>query len=200
MAYTSIGKRKFGVYILLILLDIAAVALAARVNIFQEFYFMADLFPLGLSIATLAILVTMLLLDLCYSNAITAKPPVEIGIFIVLSIFWLAFNAFSTSRWRFIPLNCSSIPEEFADERVWCRDVQGLKSVIWLLFIALLFTGCFVLRYCVKQHKHGNRHVWNTSLSRYNPRAVSEFISDDFNFRWSAPTEIQGGPSPFEKM
>lgn len=105
----------------------------------------ADLFPLGLSIATLILLSFLsvhhlpafdqftyfsprLTADLSLDNAYTGRAQTEIGIFGILSIFWLclsptsrilkrlnsslilAFNAFSTSRWAGIPLHCDSIP------------------------------------------------------------------------------------------
>lgn len=39
--------------------DIIVLALSVRVNIFQEFFFVADLFPLSLSIITLVVFVSM---------------------------------------------------------------------------------------------------------------------------------------------
>lgn len=39
--------------------DIIVLALSVRVNIFQEFFFVADLFPLALSIITLVVFVSM---------------------------------------------------------------------------------------------------------------------------------------------
>ena len=87
-------------------------------------------------------------------NVPTARPAVEVGLLYVLSIFWLgtpfhlsrlmvpsdlstlAFNAFSTARWRHVPMNCASIPDEYADMRSWCVDVQGLKAFVWIEFVA----------------------------------------------------------------
>ncbi|KAL7283048.1 hypothetical protein PYCCODRAFT_1439990 [Trametes coccinea BRFM310] len=195
---SSVGKKKLGVHVLLIVLDVIALALAARINIFQEFYFMADLFPLGLAIATLIILFFMLVLDLAIQNVPTARPAFEIGILYVLSIFWLAFNAFSTSRWRNIPLNCSAIPEEYPDERTWCRDVQALKSFVWIEFVALFFTASFILRYAITQNNRGRKQIWSGPLSRYVPRDLpqrNEFmrqtVTDYFGTR---------GESMFEKI
>ncbi|KAI0087260.1 hypothetical protein BDY19DRAFT_957061 [Irpex rosettiformis] len=59
MAFTRFGKRVLSAYLLLLVLDIVVLALAARVNIWQEFFFMADLFPLGLSIATLVVFLVL---------------------------------------------------------------------------------------------------------------------------------------------
>ncbi|ETW75432.1 hypothetical protein HETIRDRAFT_243228, partial [Heterobasidion irregulare TC 32-1] len=94
----------------IILVNILVLALSTRVNQFQDFFYVADLFPFALSIVTLVISVFMLLLDIGVKDSITARPPFQIGIMFVLSIFWLAFNAFSTSRWKEVPMNCSTIP------------------------------------------------------------------------------------------
>ncbi|KAH9855594.1 hypothetical protein C2E23DRAFT_813940 [Lenzites betulinus] len=196
--FSTAGKTKLGVHGLLIVFDVIALALAARVNIFQEFFFMADLFPLGLAIATLIVLFFTLVLDLTLKNTPTARPAVYIGLLYVLSILWLAFNAFSTSRWRNIPMNCSSIPEEYADERTWCRDVQALKSFVWIEFVALFFTASFTLRYAITEHRRGHTQIWSGPLSRYVPRNQpprNEFsrqtVTDYFGAR---------GNSAFEKF
>ncbi|KAI0711610.1 hypothetical protein C8Q76DRAFT_694484 [Earliella scabrosa] len=175
---SSIGKKKLAVHVLLIVLDIIALAFAARVNIFQEFYYFADLFPLGLAVTTLTILFFTLVLDLAMQNVPTARPAIEVGLLYVLSIFWLAFNAFSTARWRHVPMNCNSIPEEYDDMRGWCRDIQALKSFVWIEFVALFFTATWILRYAVVQHKKGRTHVWSGPLSRYVPRDLprNEFV------------------------
>ncbi|KAI0367155.1 hypothetical protein BV20DRAFT_1045709 [Pilatotrama ljubarskyi] len=196
--FSSVGKKKLGVHVLLILLDVIALALAARVNIFQEFFFMADLFPLGLAIATLIILFFTLVLDLVVNGTPTARPAFEIGLLYVLSIFWLAFNAFSTSRWRNIPMDCSSIPAEYPDERTWCRDVQALKSFVWIEFVALFFTASFILRYAITEHNRGRKQVWSGPLSRYVPRDLpprSEFMRQTFTDYFGAR-----GTSAFEKI
>ncbi|KAI0674085.1 hypothetical protein C8Q78DRAFT_967516 [Trametes maxima] len=197
--FSSVGKKKLGVQVLLIILDVIALAFAARVNIFQEFYFMADLFPLGLAITTLIILFFTLVLDLAIQNMPTARPAVEIGLLYVLSIFWLAFNAFSTSRWRNVPMNCGSIPEEYSDTRAWCRDVQALKSFVWIEFVALFFTASFILRYTITEHKRGRPEVWSGPLSRYTPRAPpqqrSEFLRQTYTDYFGAR-----GTSAFEKI
>ncbi|EIW55987.1 uncharacterized protein TRAVEDRAFT_152538 [Trametes versicolor FP-101664 SS1] len=196
--FSSVGKKKLGVHVLLIVLDVIALALAARVNIFQEFYFMADLFPLGLAIATLIILFFTLVLDLTIKNMPTARPAVDVGLLYVLSIFWLAFNAFSTSRWRNIPMNCSSIPEEYPDERTWCRDVQALKSFVWIEFVALFFTASFILRYAITEHKRGRKQIWNGPLSRYVPRDGPQ--RDQFSRQTVTDYFGARGTSAFEKF
>ncbi|THH07149.1 hypothetical protein EW146_g9405 [Bondarzewia mesenterica] len=126
----------------IILMNVLVLALSARVNQFQNFFFVADLFPFALSIITLSISVLMLLLDVGVEDSITAHPPFQIGMLFLLSIFWLAFNSFSTSRWTYIPLNCSSIPP-----------------------------GALVaLRYAMTQSQRGQKHIWSTPLSRYRPQ------------------------------
>ncbi|KAI0746484.1 hypothetical protein C8Q80DRAFT_773629 [Daedaleopsis nitida] len=194
---SSIGKKKLGVHILLIVLDILALAFAARVNIFQEFYFMADLFPLGLAVTTLTILFFMLVLDLTIQNIPTARPAVEVGILYILSIFWLAFNAFSTARWRHIPTNCNSIPDDFNDMRGWCRDVQALKSFVWIEFVAIFLTATWILHYAIKENKKGRTQVWSGPLSRYVPREMprSDLARQTFT-DYFAPR----GHSAFEKF
>ena len=63
-----------------------------------------------------------------------------------------AFNAFSTSRWRHIPLNCGSIPDEYADMRGWCVDVQALKSFAWIEFVARTLSPPFSCFSCLEQN------------------------------------------------
>ncbi|KAI0782787.1 hypothetical protein C8Q75DRAFT_786820 [Abortiporus biennis] len=174
---TVAGKKKFAVYLILLLFDIIVLALAARVNVFQEFYFMADMFPLVLSAVTLVILFFMFLADFTFANSFTARPPFEIGMLYVLSIFWLAFNAFSTVRWSNIPLNCSIIPAEYAEDRAWCKDVQALKSFVWILFLGLFITATFTLTFSIIQYRKGNRQIWVTPLSRYSPHSQSNLMN-----------------------
>ncbi|KAH9941245.1 uncharacterized protein BXZ73DRAFT_75201 [Epithele typhae] len=194
--FSSAGKLKLGVHLLLIVLDIAALAFAARVNVFQEYYFMADLFPLGLAAATLAILVFTTGLDLLLESVPTARPAVEVGILYVLSIFWLAFNAFSTSRWHNVPLNCSVIPDDYADMRGWCVDVQALKAFVWILFVGLFLTATFTLRYAISEHRQGRTHVWSGSLSRYEARDTA----GNDGFRQTGTDYFARGHSAFEKF
>lgn len=179
--YSSVGKTRLRAYAGLLFVNIIVLALSARVNLFQEFFFMADLFPLGLSITTFILLVIMLLLDFSHHNAFTAQPPFEIGILTVLTIFWLAFNSFSTVRWRHVPLACNSIPAEFSDEKTWCRDLQALKAFVWIEWVVLLFTVLFTIRYVAKEHTRGNKHVWATALSRYTPYFSGPQMDENFH-------------------
>jgi len=208
MAFTSLGKKKFAAHVLLILLSVAVVVTSARVNIFQEFFFMADLFPLILSSVTLFLLVLTLMLDLVLTKTFFTVPIFEVGLLSAMTIIWLAFNIFSTVRWQFIPLDCASIPPEYDEERVWCRDVQALKSFVWTLFAALLLAVSFIVRYAWVQHRKGNTHVWTTSLSRFrsrvrlNPVSVSPLdratVTDYFGTSSNAWRQQQ--QQPWEKF
>ncbi|KAI0261228.1 hypothetical protein BC834DRAFT_925561 [Gloeopeniophorella convolvens] len=167
---SSVGKKVLFGYGVIIFLNILVLALSNKVNNFQDYFYMADIFPLVLSSVTLFISVLMLALDLGLSNSPTARPPFEIGLVFVLSILWLAFNAFSTSRWRHIPLNCSSIPADFSDVRSWCKDLQALKAFVWVNWVVLFLVGIVTLRWSVTQHQSGQKHVWRTPLSRFARR------------------------------
>jgi len=129
MAFSTVGKIKVSAHAALLLVNIIVLAFATRVNRFQEFFFMADLFPFGLSIVTLILLVVSITVDLAIKNSYTGRAQFEVGLFGVLSIFWLAFNSFSTSRWSMIPFHCDTIPDDFLEERGWCKDVQTLKGL-----------------------------------------------------------------------
>lgn len=95
-----------------------------------------------------------LALDFALDNAYTGRAQFEIGIFGALSVNWLAFNAFSTSQWRQVPFHCNSIPsgthsyqnyyykpthpfivKDFPDEITWCKNLQALKSFVWINFL-----------------------------------------------------------------
>ncbi|KAF7760223.1 hypothetical protein Agabi119p4_10899 [Agaricus bisporus var. burnettii] len=177
MAYSSAGKKKLAAQIFLFLVNVVVLALAARINQFQEFFFFADLFPLGLSIATFVLLFFLLTADLVLWNAYTGRAHIEIGIFAILSILWLSFSAFSTSRWQHVPFQCDSIPDGFPDERSWCKDTQALKGFVWVEFLTCLFIALGILRYAITQNNRGNKHIWQTPLSRYRPHErSSEFL------------------------
>jgi len=63
---------------------------------------------------------------------------------------------------------CSAIPDEFVDERVWCRDLQALKAFVWIEFVILFITLSYTLYFVFSEHRAGNKHVWWTALSRYS--------------------------------
>ncbi|KAI0300099.1 hypothetical protein B0F90DRAFT_1630105, partial [Multifurca ochricompacta] len=156
----------------IIILNIVVLALSARVNHFQDYFYVADIFPLAMSAVTLGIAVLAVLLDVGLHNSPTARPPFEIAMLFILSVFWLAFNAFSTSRWRHIPLNCSGIPDNYSDVRSWCKDLQALKAFVWINWVVLSLAALLTLRFSVLQHRRGQKHIWRTPLSRFTPRGI----------------------------
>ncbi|KAF9561725.1 hypothetical protein CPC08DRAFT_688654 [Agrocybe pediades] len=167
MSFSSVGRKKVAGHIVFLLVDVIVLALSTRVNQFQDFFYVADVFPFALSIISLVFVVLLLALDIALDNSYTGRPQTEIGIFGVLSIFWLAFNAFSTSRWREIPFQCDAIPLNFADERLWCKSLQALKSFVWINFLICLAIACFTARYAIAQYARGDKHVFQMPLSRY---------------------------------
>lgn len=169
LGFTSVGRKKLAAHLAVYFVNIIVLALAARVNLFQEFFYAADLFPLGLSIASLVILTAMIVLDFASKNSYTGRAQFEIGVFAVLSMFWLGFNAFSTSRWRHVPLKCSAIPAGFDDVKTWCQDLQALKAFVWVEWLIFLITAFVTLRYSIAQSSRGNKHIYRMPLSRYSP-------------------------------
>ena len=57
---------------------------------------------------------------------------------------------------------CCNIPDEYADERGWCCDLQALKAFV-------LVKVLLIVRYVMREHNAGNKHIWRTALSRYVP-------------------------------
>lgn len=174
-AFSPAGKKKLAAQVFLFVINLIVLALAAQVNQFQDFFFIADLFPLGLSIATFVLLVFLLTTDLSLDNAYTGRAHMEIGIFGVLSIFWLSFSAFSTSRWQQIPFQCDVIPAGSSDARTWCKNVQALKGFVWVEFVTCFIITLVTLRYAATQSGRGNKHIWQMPLSRYRPRTGVNF-------------------------
>jgi len=174
MAFSVVGKAKLAAHAVLLLINVLVLAFSTRLNRFQEFYFMADLFPFGLSIATLILLTTMIALDFAVKNSYTGRAQFEVGYLGVLSIFWLAFNSFSTSRWTMIPFQCSSIPSAYPDERTWCKDVQTLKGLVWVEFLLCFGMALMTLQYAITQYQRGHKHIFLMPLSRYRPQVASQ--------------------------
>jgi len=170
MPVSPAGRGYAVAFASILFVDLVVLGLSASVNAFQDFFFMADIFPLAMSVITLVLLVMIIVLDLSFHNSFTSRPPFLIGVFSVLSILWLAFNAFSTSRWDEIPLSCGDIPSEFSDEQGWCRDLQTLKAFIWVEWVLLFVTLLYILRHALVQQARGQRHVWNVALSQYAPQ------------------------------
>jgi len=165
-----VGKGVFFSYCVIVILNIVVFALSARVNHFQDYFYVADILPLALSAVTFGIAVLAFLLDVGLRNSPTARPSFEIAVLLILSIFWLASNAFSTSRWSQIPLNCSTIPADYSDVRSWCRDLQALKAFVWVNLAVLLIAALVALQFSVMQHQRGQKDIWRTPLSRFTHR------------------------------
>jgi len=169
-------------YAFIIVLDIVVLGLSVSVNIFQEFFFGADLFPLLLSVATLIILLLQIVFDLTSENAMTARPVFEIPLLGSFTIVWLVFNSFSTSRYVDLP-NCSIFSDEFDGERAWCRNAQALRVVIWIEWLALLSTTLMLTRSAIVEARRGNTSVWHTALSRCRRNNQSrDFLQDASSF------------------
>ncbi|KAJ7705328.1 hypothetical protein B0H17DRAFT_1037667 [Mycena rosella] len=169
MAFSLVGRAKVAVHILILLVNIVVLALSTRVNLYQEFFFMADRFPFILSIITFALLGTMTLLDFVTNNSYTGRAQFEIGVFSILSIFWLAFNAFSSSRWGSAPFACGDIPAAYPDVIQWCHELSALRVMIWVEWLMFFFTTIATLRYAITQNNRGNKHIFKMPLSRYAP-------------------------------
>ncbi|KDQ52888.1 hypothetical protein JAAARDRAFT_39836 [Jaapia argillacea MUCL 33604] len=168
--FSAVGRKVVASFGALLLVDIIVLALSAQVNQFQEYFFVADLFPLALSIITLVSLPLILLYDFAVLTSFAVRAPFKIGYLSVLSVLWLAFNAFSTARWSHVPLACDVIPAEYPDERTWCKNLQALKSFVWIEWLMFTATALLIIRYTISQHTHGNTHVWRVPFVRYDPR------------------------------
>ncbi|KII85575.1 hypothetical protein PLICRDRAFT_44907 [Plicaturopsis crispa FD-325 SS-3] len=180
MKYSSTGKKLLAAFVGLFLANLITLAFAARVNEFQEYYFVADLFPLALSIFTMVVLFFMTISGFTAKESSLVKAPFMIIVLSLLTVLWLAFNAFSTSRWRHVPLMCSAIPSEYADMKSWCLDLQVLKSFVWIEWVILLLTTASIARFAFSEHSAGHKHVWTTPFSRYTPYAGGSMYNDSY--------------------
>ncbi|KAF8483413.1 hypothetical protein DFH94DRAFT_689910 [Russula ochroleuca] len=170
MPYSSVGMKVVLGYCVIIILNVVIFVLSARVNSFQDYYYIADIFPLALSAFTFGITALAFILDVGLDNSPTARAPFEVTSLFILSMLWLAVSAFSTSRWSHVPLNCSAIPADYSDVRSWCRELQVLKAFVWVNWVVLLLAALAVLRFFVVQHKSGQEGIWYFPLSRFTPR------------------------------
>jgi len=187
MAFSSVGRKKVAAHIFLLLINIIVLALSTRVNQYQDYFFIADRFPFVLSIITFVLLGLMTILDFVTENSYTGRPQFEIGVFSVLAIFWLAFNAFSTSRWNSVPFNCGVIPSDFPDTIQWCQELSALRVFVWIEWLIIFFTIIFTLRYALTQSNSGNKHVFQMPLSRYEPNRQNGITTNvDYAFGSSA--------------
>ncbi|KAK0444213.1 uncharacterized protein EV420DRAFT_1007069 [Desarmillaria tabescens] len=86
---SSVGKRKLLAHLFLLLVSTIVLGLSIQVNKFQEWFYVADIFPFALSLISLVLLAVMLCLDLILPGApsFTSKPSFEIAAFTIMSIF-----------------------------------------------------------------------------------------------------------------
>jgi len=169
MAFSTVGSKKVAAHVSILLINLIVLILSARVNQFQDFFFIADRFPFILSIITFVLLGAMTVVDFVSNSSVTGRPQFEVGVLSVFGIFWLAFNAFSASRWASCPLNCSTIPSDFPDTVQWCQELSALRVLVWIEWLMILFTAALTLRFAISQNSRGNTHVFKTPLSRYTP-------------------------------
>lgn len=156
------------VYALLMACNLIVFALAAHVNTFHSFFYVADQAPFILSIFTFLIVGSTLLGDMKGSNPFMSRPRIELAWLALLTFFWLCFNAFSSSRWRFIQAtDCGDIPggSEFSSVAVWCKEVQALRSFVWIEWLILAGTLVWLTIVVTRAARRNNR-IWSTSLAR----------------------------------
>nr|GAT58871.1 predicted protein [Mycena chlorophos] len=179
MSFSSVGRTKIAANLFLLLLNIIVLALSTRVNLYQDFFFVADRFPFILSIITFVVLGLMTLVDFCSNNSYTGRAQFEIGVFSILSIFWMAFNAFSSSRWSSVPLSCGGIPSEYPDVLQWCHELTALRVLVWFEWLTFFFTLVLTLRYAITESNRGNKHIFKMPLSRYDPSLRSDAANNN---------------------
>lgn len=130
-----------------------------------------------------------------------------------------------TRRFMLAPLSICARPltssTEYPDERTWCRDVQALKSFVWIEFVArachptiivlafsqpnanpfpvtVFFAASFTLRYAITEHRRGRKQIWNGPLSRYVPLDSTQ--RDQFSRQTVTDYFGARGTSAFEKF
>lgn len=65
-------------------------------------------------------------------------------------------------------------------EKSWCRDLQALKSFVWIEWVVLVLITITIARFSVRQSGKGFKHIWTMPLSRYTQSA---YINDSgFNY------------------
>jgi len=189
MTFSSIGRLRLGVNFCLLFLNLVIVALAVKVNRFQEYFFVADVLPLTLSAVTLGIVLIVLVFDLGTANFFIARAPFQIGLFAAFSCVWLAASAFSTHQWRYLPTVCDTIPSELSGEVAWCKNVQALKAFLWIQWILLFTSTIYTTYYVLTQSSKGHKHIWIVSLSRYTATPVASYPASAILSRSSHPTQ-----------
>jgi len=201
-SFSSVGRTRIAAYMVVLLCNLIVFSLAAHVNSFHGFFYVADQLPFVLSIFTFLILTTVVINDFRSSDPLLSKPVFELTWLGLLAIFWLAFSAFSSSRWRYVQAaDCGTIPagDDFAAVTTWCKEIQALRSFVWIEWALLSIVLVWLLRFTIMQASHGNTHVWRTSLARYTsaPKLQMQFVSrpvDAFGGRASGFMPTQQPP------
>jgi len=189
MAFSSIGRLRLSVNFCLLFLNLVIVALAVKINRFQDYFFVADVLPLTLSAITLGIVLIVLVFDLGTTNFFTSRAPFQIGLYVAFTCVWLVASAFSTHRWRHLPAACDTIPSELSNEIAWCKDVQALKAFLWIQWILLFTSTIYTTYYVLTQSSKGHKHIWTVSLSRYLATPVVSYPASAVLSRSSHPTQ-----------
>ncbi|KZW04165.1 hypothetical protein EXIGLDRAFT_758463 [Exidia glandulosa HHB12029] len=152
----------------LLVCNLIVFALAAHVNTFHGFFYVADEAPFFLSIFTFLIVGSTFVGDLRGTNPLLSRPRIELPLLALLTLFWLCFNAFSSSRWRFVQAaDCGTIPagDDFSSVAIWCREVQALRSFVWVEWIILAATFVWLTAFTLRASRRGNTRIWSTSLA-----------------------------------
>jgi len=182
MTLSSVGSVRFKVYALLLLVNTCILALSAHINNFQNFFYRADVFPFALSVVTMVFVFTMICMDIKFKNTVTARPPFELGWLVVFGTLWLASNAFSTNRWKYVtPAICKTIPADaqYAPYRTWCHELQALRALVWVEWIMFLCTFVYLLRWTITQRNSGRSDVWSTAFSRFSVHSSTQMLHHD---------------------
>ncbi|KAI9451853.1 hypothetical protein F5148DRAFT_531940 [Russula earlei] len=88
----------------------------------------------------------------------------------ILGIVSLVTNAFSTSRWRNVPPNCSAISADYSDLRSSCQHLWALKEFVWLNWVVVVLAALVMLCFSMMQHRSGEKYIWTIPLVRFTPR------------------------------
>jgi len=191
MAFSTFGKKRMVARVALLLVNILVLALSARVNEYQEYFYKADLLPMVLSVLALIYLAFSIIFDMSVEDPLIGRAAFELPVFGLFSIFWFAFAIFSTARWAQIPMACSSIPSTYPAEITWCKDVQALKAFVWIEWLVFLLTFLVVLTYVIKQHKEGSSHIWTTGLATYTPVQRPNIYGFDASYGGAVSSDMQ---------
>ncbi|KAF5353872.1 hypothetical protein D9756_007305 [Leucocoprinus leucothites] len=192
-AFSPAGKKKLAAQVFLFVINLIVLALAAQVNQFQDFFFIADLFPL---VYPSQLCTPRVLIDYRPISGQCLHRKSTHGNRNLRGPEYLLAFAFSTSRWQQIPFQCDVIPagqlhsssmqdshrtdpvshiEGSSDARTWCKNVQALKGFVWVEFVTCFIITLVTLRYAATQSGRGNKHIWQMPLSRYRPRTGVNF-------------------------